>query len=640
MNIHIIRSPAHRWLRGRTAVLLALAFAAVAVGRDARAATITWDGSDSTAWATGANWVGGTAPASSLTTDIANFDLPTYGGNPVYAPAAPTTGGPRINGITIGGSNGAMILSTGAGVNRLEIGASGITVAAGAGALTIGQSSSAGMELGANQTWTNNSSSLVTIRSLGHNNAAAYTVTLAGSGTGGYTFNGAISEGATAGRTTAVEVDYTAGTVQLSATNTFSGGLRIKGGQVIVGQTDALGAGTVTMGYGGGSSAVSIMNNAATKSYSAPIFLESTHSGTVTIGATSGPATFTGGVTGTHDLIVDSSADVIFSTAGLNYTGNLTKNGASILSLAVANTLSGTALVNNGTLRVDHVDALQNATLDTGTVGIQAVTFSGTALTYTLGGLQGADALAITSTNTISVGNNNSSTTFSGTISGAGGQLTKIGAGTLSLSGNNSYTGATTVSAGELLINGNQSGAVGAVSVAANAILGGTGTLGGASAAITGTVAPGLSGSLGTLTFAGSAMNLSSGGSLLAQLNSNPAVFTSDLLAISGAGSLTLGGSSILDLVGPGSFTTSGTYTLATFASGSSISQFTTVRYNGSTYANPTNTNAVNSNGTLVYNADSIQFVVVPEPGTLALAGLGIGLGGFAAWKRRRVRHD
>ena len=339
-------------------------------------------------------------------------------------------------------------------------------------------------------------------------------------------------------------------------------------------------------------------------------------------------------------MIVDSSADVIFSTAGLNYTGNLTKNGASILSLAVANTLSGTALVNNGTLRVDHVDALQNATLDTGTVGIQAVTFSGTALTYTLGGLQGANALAITSTNTISVGNNNSSTTFSGTISGAGGQLTKIGAGTLSLSGNNSYTGATTVSAGELLINGNQSGAVGAVSVAANAILGGTGTLGGVSAAITGTVAPGLSGSLGTLTFAGSAMNLSSGGSLLAQLNSNPAVFTSDLLAISGAGSLTLGGSSILDLVGPGSFTTSGTYTLATFASGSSISQFTTVRYNGSTYANPTNTNAVNSNGTLVYNADSIQFVVVPEPGTLALAGLGIGLGGFAAWKRRRVRHD
>ena len=142
----------------------------------------------------------------------------------------------------------------------MQIGASGITVAAGAGALTLGNSSTQGVLLGANQTWSNNSSSLVTTRTLGNNNLAAYTVTLAGSGIGGYTFNGAISNGSTPGRTTAVEVDYTAGTVQLSAINTFSGGLRIKGGQVIVGQTDALGVGTVTMGHGGGSSAVSIMN--------------------------------------------------------------------------------------------------------------------------------------------------------------------------------------------------------------------------------------------------------------------------------------------------------------------------------------------------------------------------------------------
>ena len=60
------------------------------------------------------------------------------------------------------------------------------------------------------------------------------------------------------------------------------------------------------------------------------------------------------------------------------------------------------------------------------------------------------------------------------------------------------------------------------------------------------------------------------------------------------------------------------------------------MRYNGTAYANPTTTNAVNSNGTLVYNANSIQLVVVPEPGTLALAGLGVGLAGFTAWKRRR----
>ncbi|MBU3547450.1 autotransporter-associated beta strand repeat-containing protein, partial [Polynucleobacter sp. MWH-Jannik1A5] len=43
-------------------------------------------------------------------------------------------------------------------------------------------------------------------------------------------------------------------------------------------------------------------------------------------------------------------------------------------------------------------------------------------------------------------------TTFSGVISGAG-NLTKVGSGTLTLSGTNAYTGTTTVSAGTLLIS-------------------------------------------------------------------------------------------------------------------------------------------------------------------------------------------
>jgi autotransporter-associated beta strand protein len=470
-----------------TIVLTVVSGAGYTVGSPA-AATVTiadddvtpgkaWDGDTSVTWTDGANWVGGSAPASSLTTDIANFNLPTYDGVTVFAPAAPSSGGWRINGITIGGSNGAMLLSVGAGTNRLATGASGITVAAGAGALTIGQGPTAGLQLGANQTWTNNSSSLVTIRSFGNNNGGHYTVTLAGTGTGGFSFGTIGDRSVTA--TTAVEVDYTAGTVQLLGTNPFTGGLRIKGGQVIVALDNALGNGTVTMGYGGGSSAVSIMNNAATKSYSAPIFLESTHSGTVTIGSTSGQATFTGGVAGTHDLIVGATADVIFSTAGLNYTGNLTKNGGGTLSLGAANTFGGIALVQAGTLRLDHVNALQNSTLDTGTSGAQAVTFNlAGANTYNLGGLQGTDALAIGS-NTISVGANNASTTFSGAISGTGGGLTKGGTGTLTLSAANTYTGATQVNSGTLLVNGNQSTASGDVTVDANATLGGIGTLGG-----------------------------------------------------------------------------------------------------------------------------------------------------------------
>jgi autotransporter-associated beta strand protein len=57
--------------------------------------------------------------------------------------------------------------------------------------------------------------------------------------------------------------------------------------------------------------------------------------------------------------------------------------------------------------------------------------------------------------------------------------LAKTNAGKWILSGNNTYSGPTTVSEGTLVIDGDQSGATGVVSVASGAILGGTGSIGG-----------------------------------------------------------------------------------------------------------------------------------------------------------------
>jgi autotransporter-associated beta strand protein len=50
----------------------------------------------------------------------------------------------------------------------------------------------------------------------------------------------------------------------------------------------------------------------------------------------------------------------------------------------------------------------------------------------------------------LEVGSNNLDTTVSGVISGSGGSLTKVGGGTLTLSGINTYTGATTINGGSL----------------------------------------------------------------------------------------------------------------------------------------------------------------------------------------------
>jgi autotransporter-associated beta strand protein len=90
----------------------------------------------------------------------------------------------------------------------------------------------------------------------------------------------------------------------------------------------------------------------------------------------------------------------------------------------------------------------------------------------TIGSLTGKGSVLL-GANTLTIGSNNQSTTFSGVIQGSGG-LTKIGTGTLTLSGANTYTGTTTVSAGVLNAGNKRGSATGSGEVKVN-----TGTLGG-----------------------------------------------------------------------------------------------------------------------------------------------------------------
>jgi len=108
-----------------------------------------------------------------------------------------------------------------------------------------------------------------------------------------------------------------------------------------------------------------------------------------------------------------------------------------------------------------------------------------------------ARLFAINSGATATIDTQSYNGTVASLISGSGGSLAKSGTGVLSLSANNTYTGATTVTAGTLILSGTNS--TSGVSVALNAILGGSGKVAGALSGA-GQVGPGSSPGILTAT--------------------------------------------------------------------------------------------------------------------------------------------
>jgi autotransporter-associated beta strand protein/YVTN family beta-propeller protein len=183
---------------------------------------------------------------------------------------------------------------------------------------------------------------------------------------------------------------------------------------------------------------------------------------------------------GTGGGTIDNNGNNVTFSGAFTGSGALTTTGSAIVTFSGTNTNSGSTTVNGGTLQAGAANTLSASS---------AITVSGGATldlnntSQTIASLAGSGAVTLGS-GTLTVGGDNTSTTFAGGISGTGG-ITKIGAGTLVLSGTNSYTGATKVSAGTLTVNGSLVGPT-TVTVASGTTLNGSGTIYG-----TVTVAPG-----------------------------------------------------------------------------------------------------------------------------------------------------
>ena len=144
---------------------------------------------------------------------------------------------------------------------------------------------------------------------------------------------------------------------------------------------------------------------------------------------------------GTYNAFAGSVIGQAITSGTLNVYGN-----TSLTSSNTANPVN----IYAGTLTLGSAERLGDASA----VNIQAggsLALGGAETFGSLANLNGSGGTVQLGTNALTVGGNNANTTFSGTLTGAGGSLIKVGTGTLTLSGQSSYTGGTTVSVGRLV---------------------------------------------------------------------------------------------------------------------------------------------------------------------------------------------
>lgn len=301
----------------------------------------------------------------------------------------------------------------------------------------------------------------------------------------------------------------TGGTLTLSGNNTYTGTTTISAGTLALGHSGALGGGG-NITFGGGVLQYSANN---TVDYSSRI-----------VGSSGGP------------IHIDTNGqDVTFSNAlGSSNAGGLTKAGAGMLTLSVANAYTGATTINAGTLSVGVANAL-------GATGGN-ITLGGGTLRYGTGVTQDYSSRFSTAANqAYNIDTNGNTVTYASALTSSGATLTKNGSGLLTLSSaSNTYSGATTINGGTLaLTNGNTNTAI---TVNSGATLLSSGTVGNVTVNSGAFISPGASsGAIGNL-YVNNTLTLNGGGSYLFNIDNVSGVAGTnwDLITVGGGSGTTL----------------------------------------------------------------------------------------------------
>ena len=508
-----------------------------------------------------------------------------------------------------------------------------------------------------------------------NNGANSATITVNALGTGATV---TISSTLAASGTTPSIVKDGVGTLVLAGTNSFTTPLSITGGTLQISADRNLG------GVGTFAADRITISNGATLRTTAAVTMNGARG--VTIGTGGGTLNINGGAlayagrftgSGNTATVTGAAALTMTNTTGVatNVNWDFSSNSSVRTFFEGANALgTGSVVVRNGVRLVSQNVAsgtLTNAvTLDSG-AGLTARS-SGGALTYTnvifpssgtvalnkddllTAGLTISSGGSLTGNLTVDTTQNSATNavgdvTLSGAFSGAGG-LIKSGTGSsgiLILGTANTYTGNTTISTGTLRLGAagsiansgtisvasgaafDTSAVSGGYSLAAAQWLAGSGTVLG-NLTVPGTIAPGVSGSAGTLSFA-NALALGTGSVLsygLSGTNTTAGGGINDLSSV--ASDLTLDGTLNISEISVGSFlsaTQGNTWRLFTYTG--------TLTNNGLLLGSTPTLSAGLTLAVDTSTPNEVNLIVVPEPVSTVAAVLGVGMVAVARMRRR-----
>ncbi len=171
----------------------------------------------------------------------------------------------------------------------------------------------------------------------------------------------------------------------------------------------------------------------------------------LSIGGTAG-----GNVTLTRTLTLGNNTTATSYAGAITGTGGITKVGTATQTLTGGglNTYTGFTTINAGTLQAGATNALAGSSV-VSFANVSGATLNITGYDNAVGNISGGGSTGgniILGANTLTFGANTSPTFYAGSISGTG-DITKVGSGSTSLSGNNTFTGQVMISGGTLAID-------------------------------------------------------------------------------------------------------------------------------------------------------------------------------------------